>query len=345
MRETDVAARIGGEEFACLLPSSDEAGAHGLAERIRVDLARRAIPLPDGREVTVTASLGIAAYPEGKTAEGLLRAADRALYRAKAEGKNRVASNGGARMKIQLSWTKSVLFVATAATSAYLWGQVLQPQVAQIAAPPPRSLPTTPHVVAPVVRPRVVRPARPRAAVRSVPVRSAPQGTATLVSQPVVVAQTTPAAGAHRPVSPRPAPAPARPPRPHRPRRRLPPRPRLRRRPPRRLRRPPRLPLPTPAPTPAPTPTPLGLRPSPRPSASRRRARRRPCSHPGLPSPRTRRPRPLLLRSTGLRITTTATTTSTTTATTAAAAPISSATATAPAPATTRITGTASRTP
>jgi len=97
MRETDVAARIGGEEFACLLPSSDEAGAHGLAERIRVDLARRAIPLPDGREVTVTASLGIAAYPEGKTAEGLLRAADRALYRAKAEGKNRVASNGGGR--------------------------------------------------------------------------------------------------------------------------------------------------------------------------------------------------------------------------------------------------------
>ena len=178
MRETDVAARIGGEEFACLLPSSDEAGAHGLAERIRVDLARRAIPLPDGREVTVTASLGIAAYPEGKTAEGLLRAADRALYRAKAEGKNRVASNGGARMKIQLSWTKSVLFVATAATSAYLWGQVLQPQVAQIAAPPPRSLPTTPHVVAPVVRPRVVRQARPRAAVRSVPVRTAPQGTA-----------------------------------------------------------------------------------------------------------------------------------------------------------------------
>ena len=97
MRETDVAARIGGEEFACLLPSSDEAGALGLAERIRADLAARAIPLPDGREVTITASLGIAAYPEGKSAEGLLRAADRALYRAKAEGKNRVASNGGTR--------------------------------------------------------------------------------------------------------------------------------------------------------------------------------------------------------------------------------------------------------
>ncbi len=97
MRETDVAARIGGEEFACLLPSSDAAGAYGLAERIRTDLASRAIPLPDGREVSITASLGIAAYPAAKTAEGLLRAADLALYQAKAEGKNRVAWNGGAR--------------------------------------------------------------------------------------------------------------------------------------------------------------------------------------------------------------------------------------------------------
>ena len=97
MRETDVAARIGGEEFACLLPSSDEAGAHRLAERIRADLAGRVIALPDGRELSITASLGIAAYPAGKTAEALLRAADLALYRAKAEGKNRVASNGGPR--------------------------------------------------------------------------------------------------------------------------------------------------------------------------------------------------------------------------------------------------------
>ena len=97
MRETDVAARIGGEEFACLLPSSDAEGAHGLAERIRTDLAGRVIELPDGREVSITASLGIAAYPDGKTAEALLRAADLALYRAKAEGKNRVASTGGGR--------------------------------------------------------------------------------------------------------------------------------------------------------------------------------------------------------------------------------------------------------
>jgi diguanylate cyclase (GGDEF)-like protein len=96
MRESDVAARLGGEEFACLLPASDADGAHVMAERIRVDLANRAIALPDGRSVSITASLGSAAYPETKTAEALLQAADTALYRAKAEGKNRVVAYGGA---------------------------------------------------------------------------------------------------------------------------------------------------------------------------------------------------------------------------------------------------------
>ena len=97
LRETDVAARLGGEEFACLLPATDAEGARVLAERIRADLADRAIALPDGRAVSITASLGIAAYPEAKTAEALLRAADLALYRAKAEGKNCVVSSGGRR--------------------------------------------------------------------------------------------------------------------------------------------------------------------------------------------------------------------------------------------------------
>jgi diguanylate cyclase (GGDEF)-like protein len=96
MRETDVAARLGGEEFGCLLPSSDAAGAYGLAERIRSDLARRVITLPDGREVSITASLGVADYPAAKTSEALLRAADLALYRAKADGKNRVVSTESA---------------------------------------------------------------------------------------------------------------------------------------------------------------------------------------------------------------------------------------------------------
>jgi diguanylate cyclase (GGDEF)-like protein len=97
MRESDVAARLGGEEFACLLPVSDADGAHVMAERIRADLATRAIALPDGRSVSITASLGSASYPQAKSAEALLREADAALYRAKAQGKNRVVAHGGAR--------------------------------------------------------------------------------------------------------------------------------------------------------------------------------------------------------------------------------------------------------
>ncbi len=97
MRESDIAARLGGEEFACLLPATGEHGAHGMAERIRAEVAERQIVLPDGVVVTVTASLGLAVYPQAKTAEALLRGADRSLYRAKAEGKNRVAAKVGGR--------------------------------------------------------------------------------------------------------------------------------------------------------------------------------------------------------------------------------------------------------
>ena len=146
MRETDVAARIGGEEFACLLPSSDVAGAYGLAERIRTELAGRAIALPDGREVSITASLGIAAYPDGEDCGGLFcgRRISRSTGR---RPKGRTASlRTAVRDEYSVSpGPRSALFVATAATSAYLWGQVLQPQIAQIAAPQPRSLPATPQ--------------------------------------------------------------------------------------------------------------------------------------------------------------------------------------------------------
>jgi diguanylate cyclase (GGDEF)-like protein len=88
IRGTDLAARIGGEEFAILLPGSDAAGAMTFAEKLRSDL---------GREVTVkgvrwptTASFGVAEFREGMSIETLVGAADRALYRAKAGGRNRV---------------------------------------------------------------------------------------------------------------------------------------------------------------------------------------------------------------------------------------------------------------
>jgi diguanylate cyclase (GGDEF)-like protein len=85
VRDIDVPARIGGEEFAVLLPQTDAEGARLFAERLRTEL--RAEPeLPD----FVTASFGVAAFPEAGSAEDLLIGADTSLHRAKEAGKDRV---------------------------------------------------------------------------------------------------------------------------------------------------------------------------------------------------------------------------------------------------------------
>jgi diguanylate cyclase (GGDEF)-like protein len=83
-------ARMGGDEFAIVIEDveDDLRGVTGIAARIVEDVARH-IPL-DGREVIITASVGIAYSEEGLTdVESLLRDADLAMYRAKAAGKNR----------------------------------------------------------------------------------------------------------------------------------------------------------------------------------------------------------------------------------------------------------------
>ncbi|HEY1554301.1 MAG TPA: sensor domain-containing diguanylate cyclase [Kofleriaceae bacterium] len=94
MRGVDTAARYGGEEIAVILPRTEMVGAYNLAERIREGIAELRITTDEEppRALSVTASLGIAAYPESKaqTGEDLVRRADRALYRAKKTGKNRV---------------------------------------------------------------------------------------------------------------------------------------------------------------------------------------------------------------------------------------------------------------
>ncbi len=90
VRGIDTAARYGGEEFAVLLPETTTEGAERVAERIRGAMAERAIETYPGAVVTVTASFGIAAYPGEPTQEALIAAADAALYRAKAAGKNKV---------------------------------------------------------------------------------------------------------------------------------------------------------------------------------------------------------------------------------------------------------------
>jgi len=88
-RETDMAARLGGEEFALLLPGTDAVGAVKAAERIRKSLASSAIPTVG----TVTVSMGVATAPEDGAAEDeLVRVADARLYAAKARGRNQVCS-------------------------------------------------------------------------------------------------------------------------------------------------------------------------------------------------------------------------------------------------------------
>jgi diguanylate cyclase (GGDEF)-like protein len=89
-RESDVAGRWGGEEFALVLPGTDAAGGARLAERARAAIEERHVKMPNGDSCAVTASFGVAAFPESQELGEILAAADSALYAAKGQGKNRV---------------------------------------------------------------------------------------------------------------------------------------------------------------------------------------------------------------------------------------------------------------
>jgi diguanylate cyclase (GGDEF)-like protein len=91
VREIDEPARYGGEELAVVLPGTDLHGAYLLAERVRqgVEALRMPLMVADG-EIQITASLGVAALPESADdQDGLVAAADAAMYDAKRAGKNR----------------------------------------------------------------------------------------------------------------------------------------------------------------------------------------------------------------------------------------------------------------
>jgi diguanylate cyclase (GGDEF)-like protein len=92
VREGDVAARIGGEEFAVLLPETDESRAQILAEVLRAAVEKLTVTLPD-RSVSITISIGVAQWRPGMRASSdILAHADDALYRAKSDGRNRVCT-------------------------------------------------------------------------------------------------------------------------------------------------------------------------------------------------------------------------------------------------------------
>lgn len=89
VRPTDIVARIGGEEFAVLMPHTEISKAAATAERLRTALADRHLgPLTE----PVTVSIGVAELEEGEDCESLLRRADQALYDAKRSGRNKVAA-------------------------------------------------------------------------------------------------------------------------------------------------------------------------------------------------------------------------------------------------------------
>jgi two-component system cell cycle response regulator len=92
VRSVDVVARYGGEEFVIVLPETTEEGAVAFAERIRERIEDQGFQVADGLMLHLTASIGVATFPSARVAsvEDLFARADEALYRAKAEGRNRV---------------------------------------------------------------------------------------------------------------------------------------------------------------------------------------------------------------------------------------------------------------
>lgn len=105
VRRGDAVGRFGGEEFAVLLPGVRREEALAIAERMRTEVHRVLVDDGDGGTVAgLTVSIGVALWPEvaEDTLEGLLAAADSALYEAKRGGRDRVCAAGGRR---RAPWT------------------------------------------------------------------------------------------------------------------------------------------------------------------------------------------------------------------------------------------------
>jgi diguanylate cyclase (GGDEF)-like protein len=91
LRTTDVATRYGGDEFVLLLPETEKAQAMTCAERLRVRIEDRCFLTASGLSVRITASFGVATFPDdGADEQALLRQADQAMYRVKDAGRNGV---------------------------------------------------------------------------------------------------------------------------------------------------------------------------------------------------------------------------------------------------------------
>jgi len=88
LREVDVAGRVGGEEFAILLPETEVEGAFEVAERLRTAVAAAEVPREEGLPIRITVSVGVAAIDGSTNLDTLMSQADDALYDAKHCGRN-----------------------------------------------------------------------------------------------------------------------------------------------------------------------------------------------------------------------------------------------------------------
>jgi diguanylate cyclase (GGDEF)-like protein len=94
LREVDILGRYGGEEMIFLLPETDQKRGLEVAERIRQGVEATPVPIGPEKEVKITLSLGVVAFPNAEIngIDDFIRRADEALYRAKEKGRNRVES-------------------------------------------------------------------------------------------------------------------------------------------------------------------------------------------------------------------------------------------------------------
>jgi two-component system cell cycle response regulator len=93
VRGTNLVARFGGEEFIIVMPGTDLKGAAAIADRLRCEVAGKPFTHKSKPDLEMTVSVGVAAFRgAGDTAEGLILRADKALYAAKRDGRNRVVA-------------------------------------------------------------------------------------------------------------------------------------------------------------------------------------------------------------------------------------------------------------
>ncbi len=101
-RETDVVARFGGDEFALILPDTGSEGAAAVGERVRERVNAHGFLQGDGLDIHLTVSVGVATLPDvAASTEGLIQAADEAMYYVKEHGKNGIYIAGSEVLNVE----------------------------------------------------------------------------------------------------------------------------------------------------------------------------------------------------------------------------------------------------